>query len=448
MSSEDGRPISFSEGREGLRIESARISALPGGRGVVVTECRNSCLQGDLIVVDSDGESKVLVPDAILGLFISPDNLVWLQQDGGVFKSKIDLETLELRGTEIPVMDGVRAGLVDADFIVSPNGDLLYVQGLPALSTAATNELVWVDREGHAEPVDSTWTGGFHYVALSPDGRRLAATVGLAPRTDVWVKELPAGPRMPLTNDALRNRRPHFTADGTRVAWQREVDDNQDFMIRRADGSAPAEPLLSSRAELHSVTFSVAGPWMLYRRGSVQGIADIYVMDMDRDSVGHPLLTGQFMQKAPSLSPDGQWIAFVSNESGRDEVYVRPFPDVGTARTQVSVSGGFEPRWSPTDDELFYRSAGEGMMMSAAFEASPEFRVVEREPLFSWTTSFRSSDDSHAYDVSPDARRFLMSTRPRRMDSAVLEDQPELILVENWIAELDALSGRSSGDRE
>jgi serine/threonine-protein kinase len=161
-------------------------------------------------------------------------------------------------------------------------------------------------------------------------------------------------------------------------------------------------------------------------------------MQVGVDSVPKPLIATRFREAAPTLSPDGRWLAYTSNETGRSEVYVRPFPDVGAGKFVVSPSGGETPRWSHSGRELFYRTLGNDFV-AAEVRTAPTFAVVGEKRLFP-AGGFLSNRQHPAYDVAPDDRRFLMARIDANVhDSAGAAAEPELVLVQNLPAELRRL---------
>jgi len=168
---------------------------------------------------------------------------------------------------------------------------------------------------------------------------------------------------------------------------------------------------------------------VLRRSVAEQGSGDIYAM-RSGDTALTPLILTPAQEGHPALSPDGRWLAYVSDESGNREVYVRPFPDAASARWQVSTTGGAEPVWAHSGRELFYRSA-QNELVAAEVRRGPSFSVGEQRALFSVAPYF-SLGPLQSYDVSPDDRRFLM------LREGPLSQQSELILTENWAQELKA----------
>ena len=205
---------------------------------------------------------------------------------------------------------------------------------------------------------------------------------------------------------------------------------------KRADGSAQAEEVLDLEEDIWELVQSSDGNLAVIRTGGDDGGRDLHLVGSG-DSSTVTLLSGSFDEMSPTLSPDGRLMAYVSDESGRTEVYVRPFPDAGASRWQVSKNGGREPLWAHSGKELFYIGA-DGNMVAAQVTTEPTFGVDSEEILFSVGSAYFTDAVHRYYDVSADDQRFIMV---RRLLSGDRSEQPDLILVENWFVELEQLVG-------
>ena len=200
-----------------------------------------------------------------------------------------------------------------------------------------------------------------------------------------------------------------------------------DVWTKRADGSGTAELVLDREARVWEGLYSPDGTWLVFREGGNEA-ADIYAIRPAMDSVAVPLEVTEFQERSISLSPDGRWLAYVSNRSGRDEVFVRPFPDASASIQQVSSAGGTEPLWAHSGRELFYVN-GANELVAVQVSADPSFAASRQDVLFS-VVDYRRYVGYAQYEVTPDDRRFVM-LRTEDLGSAT-----ELILVENWVEEL------------
>ncbi len=417
-----------------------QMSALPGSRGVLFIGCATfPCLQSEAWVLDlRTGEARMLVNQVGSVWSIATGDLVYVRRDGGVFAAPFDGSALEISGPATPVLDGVRSFQGLTDFQLSANGTVLYVAG-EAVASTEISEIVWVDRSGVESPTDPDWeirTPAVGGLSLSPDGTQLAINTiaeGSA-EAHVFVKRLPDGPASRLTFDGNQNIRPTWSPDGRYLLWVTNRSGKMEVWRKRADGSQGAELLVAVERSVFEGLLSPDGEWIIYRTDDVAaGSGDILGRRVTGDTSEVELLASQFEETSPALSPDGRWLAYSSSESGRKELYVRPFPDVGEGRWQVSVDGGFEPVWAHSGRELFYWNVA-GEMVAAEVETEPTFSVGTRRVLFRDSTFVYAKNDDHRYyAVSPDDRRFLML---RPVEVAEATSDGELILIENWLEEL------------
>jgi serine/threonine-protein kinase len=323
---------------------------------------------------------------------------------------------------------------------VAGGGALAYVRA--AAGAEDVQEAVWISREGRVTPVDSSWTFdaiGNAGWALSPDGKRLAIRLTTEQGNQIWIKELDRGPVSRITFDSSANVRPRWLADGKTVSYQsvRTGHPSQALFTRRADGTGVEERRLTMNRAIWEAVWSRDGKWLVLRTGGVTGVSgerDAFVMQLGVDTAPRPLLTTAADEKALALSPDGRWLAYESNETGQEEVYVRPFPNVESGKWQVSVSGGRAPLWARSGRELFYLNTS-NQMIAAQIPAGVQFSVAERVALFPVGPEYVSSANYTPFDVHPDGRRFLM-VRRRQLRQG--QDVAPLIIVENWLEELKA----------
>ncbi len=294
--------------------------------------------------------------------------------------------------------------------------------------------MVWVNREGVAQPVDPEWTGNFASLALSPDGRVLA--VGVDASTQLWIKDLQSGSFSRLTFEGTLNFRPSWTPDGQSVLFVSGELQDADLWIGRADGSRGAELLLDRERNVFEGIWSKDEQWLIFRTGNNDpGRGDILAIRTADSAVVELVASPDAEESSPALSPDERWLAYVSDESGRREVYVRPFPNVDEARWLVSAGGGSEPLWSRSGRELFYRS-GTNDMVAVEILAGPTFSRAEPRVLFSMR-DYPSPVANHAnYDIGPDDQRFIMI----QLEEGDIES--DVVMVLNWFEELKAKVGR------
>jgi hypothetical protein len=202
--------------------------------------------------------------------------------------------------------------------------------------------------------------------------------------------------------------------------------------VKRADGVGSAEPRLDLAVDVDEGLWSPHGDWLVYRTGTITGERDIFAWRSGPDSATISVAADPAWDElAPALSPDGRWVAYVSSETGRQEVWVRPFPDVEAGRWQVSVQGGTEPVWAHSGRELFYKS--QASLMVVGVQTEPTFATLEVRELFS-TQGYFPFATHRSYDVAADDQRFVMIREPQA-------EAYQLIVVENFFEELKAKVG-------
>ncbi|MEZ4588224.1 MAG: hypothetical protein R2909_17740 [Gemmatimonadales bacterium] len=246
----------------------------------------------------------------------------------------------------------------------------------------------------------------FGFPRLSPDAGRLAISEGTSGRRDVWVYELSSGTPTRLTRAGVTNERPEWTPDGKRVLFRSDRDDQRgrsEIWWRPADLSELETRLAGAdELDLYEAVVSPDGGSLVLQADTAG--ADLYVRGLTGDTALEKLAATPAIEGMPRISPDGRWLAFVTDESGSNQVVVQPFPGPG-GRTQVSANGGTEPVWSRDGRRLFYR--GDGKLMAATVRAEPSFAVVARDTVFA--DSYLFATNPHAnYDVMPDGEHFVM----------------------------------------
>jgi len=344
-----------------------------------------------------------------------------------------DLAKLESAGSPAPVAQDVAWDVSEggAQFSVSDTGRLSYVRGE---NTVPEYPIVWVERNGG---VSSAWTepGSYANPRLSPDGKRLALTQLRDGNWDIWVLDLERGVPTRLTFDDSVESEQVWTPDGQYLIFSSDQAGVDNLYRKRADGSGQVERIseMSQAHWAHSV--SPDGRFVAFIGGDVQN--DVWVMPLDGARKAEPFASTRFGESSASFSPDGRWLAYDSNESGRQEVYVRPFPARG-GKWQVSDGGGAYPKWSRDGRELYYR-VDEGLMVATIETVGETFRAGKPRPLFSG--AFRGGVAGlplggyvfSDYDVAPDGKRFVMFPGAGPSGRA---EHPHVTLVTQWSDEL------------
>jgi Tol biopolymer transport system component len=395
------------------------------------------------------GERKTLIRSGA-GAFYCPTGHLVYELVGNnatnLMAIPFDLDRLDVKGGSVPMLEGI------AGAAVSDSGTLVYIprpRTSPAAmsdSTAATtasggSTLVWVDRQGKEEPLGAD-PKAYTAFSISPDATRVAVTVGTGIKSDIWIWDINRKTMTRLTFDEGNNNFPLWTPDSQRIVYASRPREGGlgSICSKAADGSGGITKLgsASDRALIPS-SLSKDGKTLALIEVTLAPLGtDIGMMSMEGDHAIKPLLQGKYNELNPKISPDGRWLAYSSNESGKEEVYVRPFPDVESGgRWQISTNGGDSPLWSPDGNELFYRQGDS--IMSVAVETAPIFKPGNPKFLFKGTNI--SSNDPTAerttWDIHPNGKKFLMLKPPGSSSTTSAEPGPrKIIVVTNWFEEL------------
>jgi serine/threonine-protein kinase len=397
--------------------------ALPGPRGLLFTACTLYCNKSNVMAYDlKSRQTRLLVENASSPRYLPTGDLLYVDARGNGVAVPFDLSTLTIRGTPTPVLD--RAA---GNFALSSTGTLAYVDG----DRAGRAELSLVSRDGRTvQSVDSTWRGNFATLALSPDGRQLVASVVAEGQEHLWIKTLGGGAPTRLTFGNQQNTTPTWTADGASVLSTRfEGTRSATFFSKRVDGTSPERTLKTGDNWVIESETSRDGQWLVMREYRPGGKREIYARRVSGDTVERAVVATGTEDISPSLSPNGKFLAYASDESGNREVWVVPFPDPQGAKWQVSTNGGFEPLWSRDGREIFYVTPSRDLVV-AEVSTSGAFSVGTRRVLFN-VDAYRRHFTHRAYDVLPDNQRFVMIRDVGPVAG-------ELVMVDNWTSELVA----------
>jgi serine/threonine-protein kinase len=417
---------------------------LPGSRSVLFT-CAASLRMEDFQIAAlslESGKVKLLVEEAFCYSYLPTGHLLY-GQAGAMMVAPFDADTLEITGPAVPVTqpDMELHPLYDfpALFTFATEGTLVYVPGSEEVSVART--LVWVDREGNEELLEAPQRP-YSYIDLSPDGTHVAVLFtnphNLFDQGDIWILD--------LTRESVTQQRftfepqmayfPIWTPDSKRVVFSSLRDGMWNLSWRAANGTGPVESLHTSKNFLVASTWSADGRSLIFMETSLEN-SDIWELSLDGEPTARPLMAESYSEVDPAISPNGRWIAYCSDESGRFEIYVRPFPNVDDGKWLISTRGGEYPNWGPNSLELYYDDYPDQMMV-VTIETEPTFAAGNPEVLFrsECVLASHSGPDVSPYDISPDGQRFLMikeETQAQEGDE-VVETPPitELIVVDNW----------------
>ncbi len=414
-------------------------SPLPGGRGVLFLSCLPGCPESQVWVADfkRPHTARLLVRGGSSPVYVRTGHLVYATDAGELTAVPFDIGRLKMSGTPIPlgVEVAVTAGL--QLFQVSRSGMLTTALGGRNV-TGRSFELVWVDRAGRQTPVDTAWTFRLTAIAknhgwsLSPDDSRVAIGLSTGAGDDIWIKPLPRGAPYRVTFDPQSDMRPHWTSDGRFVSFVgvREVGG---LYLHRADGAGSDSLIFGGVIDEGFI--SPDNRWIVLRQGSLGQVAggrNINGLMIGRDTVPGPVLATEFDEEAPTLSPDSRWMAYQSDETGRTEIFLRPFPNTSEGKKQVSSGGGAAPLWSRDGKELFYVS-GDHNMMAARVTGGATIDTDEPRVLFHVPDELLGAEYLYytPWDVARDGR-FLMA----RTLAGGADDFGAFVVTENWIEEL------------
>jgi serine/threonine-protein kinase len=403
---------------------------LPGAAGILFRLRRVDDAMADFRIMVADPRTKQVkfLVKGVVAHFARTGHLVWVTSDGSLTAARFDARRFELTGQPVVLWRGLGLGSFGAaDVALGPSGSLLYTTDYN--STIA--EPTWVSREGASTPLDATWPDGLvNSVALSPDGSQLALEFINTNNPNVFIKPVSGGALSRLTFEGTNNQRPTWSRDGRDVFFISDRAGSPALYRQRADGSVPAQRMASVARGLGEGFESTDGSWLVLRSADAVCCA-ILGLRPGVDTVPVRLLASSFRQRSASLSPDNKWLAYVSDETGRFEIFVRPFPEVQSGKWQISTGGGSSPRWSKNKDELFFIDAA-NEMQAVKVVTKPTFGVVGQQRLFS-VAGYFVSPWAQGYDVSPDGQRFLMM----RVGSSSGAVAVSLVLVQNFLGELE-----------
>jgi serine/threonine-protein kinase len=414
---------------------------LPGGKAVLFTsQSRNLDYNNATIEVLElqTGERKVIHRGGSYARYVPTGHIVYAHR-GELFAAAFDVDRLDVIGAALPIVQGVTMNPLEggAQFSFAETGALAYVAGTETLSPKYP--VVWVDRQGTTAPLWSE-PGQYGTPVLSPDGRRLAVSLLSDGNIDVWVYDMEREVATRLTSADALDRTPVWAPDGRHLVFDSDRDGTLGIYRMRADGAGEPERLMESELVQYPCSWSSDGSLLVYGEHNPETGWDIGVLALGGEVEPQVVLDTPANEIWPDISPDGRWIAYSSDESGRHEVYVRPYP-LEARRWQVSDNGGGQPHWSQDGRELFYRT-GSGIMAvpvnvhEGAFDAGKPVSLFEQDfrgsfsgvPLGGYT--FQKD-----YDVSPDGKRFVMFAG-RAFDPSGAR---HMILVLDWFEELKRL---------
>lgn len=392
--------------------------AMPDGKTVLVEEWGKSRGSKLGMVQVADGKFTELEGEGENPIGLAGGYLLFGRVDGGLGVVPFDPARSRSIEAVIPVADSplqINSGIEAA---ISPAGDLVYVK-------AGRSRLTFLDDQGHVSgesPEERNF--GWGAPRVSPDGRKIAVRelTDNVRSSELWLHDVASGTRQPLIT-GMNVWGAQWTPDGSHVVYILQPDNGpSEAWTVPADRSGPAERLLTMPIPLRQIVLSPDSHYAVVTANAPKTGDDIYLVDLKGDRKPQPLEQSAFNEWSPEVSPDGHWLAYVSDESGHQEVFVRPFPG-GGVHLQVSADGGEAPRWERDSRSIVYRN--DDRFMKARLDIGANLTVSKRDLLFSGSYS--------GYDLLPNGS--IVALRPASADA-------EIIVVTNWIAELKAKLGK------
>jgi len=444
VSADGGEAMQITTPKSG-ETQHGHPQILPGGTHVLFSVLRDNGWRPALLTLASHewrilGNGRLATDGAT---YVSTGHIVYAQA-GGLVAIPFAPPNGDLTQSPVPLPERLETSRFGGVYfaVAADTGTLVY---LPASTAVTERTLLRVDRDGAVAPLLDARLA-YEDPTISPDGKRVALTIATDTGRDIWIVDLERGTRIRFTSGGT-SAFPVWSPDGTRIAFQslapgpwnlysKPVDGGEAELLMPASAKPVATwpnpatnllpgtlPALSGANPQFPMSWGPVGAGLAFHERKPNGERDIWVLEPQNDPT--PFLMTPFDERAPRFSPDGKWLAYVSNESGHDEVYVQPFPGPGR-KWPISTDGGADPVWSRSGRELFYRQGGQMMVVTVAPAA--EFSADRPRRLFE--TRFDVGDNGPNYDISRDGKWFVMP----RSDRGPVPGTLHLVL--NWSEEL------------
>ncbi|HKI95137.1 MAG TPA: protein kinase [Gemmatimonadales bacterium] len=397
--------------------------AVPDGNLVAFTSYRGSLGSARLALASlADGAVTPLDLPGIRPLAVLDGMLVYVQADGTIMAVALDATHRRLAGKPIPVHDPVHVlpnpWNGNSDIYVSQGGALVASRG------QTSTELMWVDLDGRTQPLVPQ-PAAYSSVRISPDGRRVAVVVGHDQQSDVWIRDLTLNTFSRLTTlGSVRSV--DWSADGTSVIFVAGGENERGTIWSESASGGAAPKQLSEQAEqIAMATISPDGR-TLVATVAQDNTWELFQIALDSTAPARPyvLASGGAVVDEPQFAPDGKWVALESTETGREEIYVRSFPDP-SVKIQVSTGGGYGPRWSRDGTRLYYWTGS--TLMAARVSLMPTFTILGRDTVLAHAPIGGSQYQTIDYDVTRDEKRVL--------GVGAEHNSFTLVVAPNWITE-------------
>ena len=423
-------------------------SMLPGGRGVLFTIGAGQEANTQVSVLDlTNGQHKTLIRGGSQAEYVessagSKQGGYLIYAASGTLRAvRFDPVRLEVLGDPETVVERLMMKPSGAaNYAVSGPDTLVYMT--PGASAQNTpRSLVWVDRLGREEPIKAP-RRAYSVPRLAPDGKRLAITINDRESADIWIWDFARETMRRLTFDPGGDGMPVWTPDGTRIIFMSNRAGVPNLYAQSADGTATVDRLTASANSQWPTSITPDGRHVVGFEAGLRTTGDVVVFPLmsrtsrpgsgDNASLLEALVETRFKGAHPDISPNGRYVAYRSSESGRNEIYVRPFPQVDSGSWQVSTRGGTRPAWARNGRELFYIDESMTLMGVPVRTSGPTFSMGSPAKVFE--TQYAEPNPSRHYDVSADGQRFLMMKDNAAGDSSATP--ASMVVVLSWTEEL------------
>jgi serine/threonine protein kinase len=408
------------EDQEAFLLEYRDPEILPNQNAVIFTIRNRISNKSDIGVFSfRSNEFKLLIENGFYGRYIYSGHIVYAVEGESLFAVPFDQQTLDIKGPSVPILENEKIPIatrgMHAEVAISKEGNLAYI-------SYASPKLVIVDRKGHELKNitnEDTWNPRF-----SPDNSKVALTLLSKENRNIWIYDIETGGRFRLTYDHDTNRISAWSPDGKKIAFTSRVISDEDMFWKSADGRGNEKLILKADYNQFPHCWTTNSQFLIFSSNTPQTGRDLYLIDTSNEQEPRSLIKTESNECAASLSPDGKWLAYVSDKTGVYEVYIQPYPSLNKIYP-ISRGGGTEPLWSPMGNELFYRS--DNKFMSIEIETRPNLKLGSPEFLFEadcWSWPY-----IHEYDVTRDGNRFLIRKNA--------EMGNQIIIITNWFNELE-----------
>jgi Tol biopolymer transport system component len=451
VSSAGGEPEEFTSLDAAANESSHRLPHfLPDGNSVLFTVLRYTTIAPDWkraqVWVKSlkNGARKLLIENALDARYAGNGTLIFARQ-AKLFAVRFDLPTLSVAGAPVQVLDGLTQALYGsaavtwtgaAQFSVADNGTLVYAPG--SIEPPLLSFLGWADRAGNVSPITGT-RPMFRFAArVLPDGKRIAFSE-LHLNKDIWIFDPTRGTEDRATYEG-QNAFPIWSPDGSHMAFRSDRSGPLGIYLTKGTNSRDVVQLTPGPLDVPS-SWTPDGKELAFTRGfsAIGGNTDIYVVSVDQPKDVRAIVATSATESFPEFSPDGKWLAYCSNESGRSTLYVQPYPGPGTRVTVTSEGAPAEPMWSKNSNELFYRSGQR--ILSVRFKMSGTEFIPEKPVMLFQQPALGSGTTVRAtYDVAPDGRFLLNLPMADAAEERIRKIFPTTLrLILNWTDETKRL---------